>query len=532
MGESKSSGSPGNGARLRQIAHVFAKHGLRAGVASPARLRMALEELGPTFVKIGQMLSTRSDILPEDFVTELQKLQDDVEPVKFDTVRRIVEENLGRSLSSLFAEFEEEPVASASVAQVHLARIPEGDRVVVKVQRPGIRAEMMGDIRVLMRLVRVTPVLFLGRVVNLDEVLDEFLDVTEHELDFRNEAANIERFADNNKDVRYLAPPTAFPAYTTSNVLVMGFVDGIKITDAETLVAEGYDLHDTGLKLAANFFKQVLVDGFFHGDPHPGNIFVTGNRISYIDFGIMGSISPALRGSFNALLAAFISRDVEAMTTAVERIAGMRGATDRDRLSGDVERMCARYGDLSVAEMDLARVINDMFRVCRKNNLTVPREMMLLLRGVVTLQGVVAAIAPEVSLMEVAIPYAREYVCGDDAFARELRVLLQDLYASSKAGVRILPRLGDVLSRALEGRLTIRFRHEGLDQAMAGVSRMANRLVFGLVLSSLIIASSLLTVTGVGPTFYGISLLGFAGYAGAAVMGFWLLVTILRSGRM
>lgn len=532
MTSSGSEGSSGDRARLRQIAKVFAKHGLRGGVTNPARLRMALEELGPTFVKIGQMLSTRSDILPEDFTAELRKLQDDVGPVKFDTVRRIVEENLGGSLSSLFAAFEEEPVASASVAQVHLARIPEGDRVVVKVQRPGIREEMMGDIRVLMRLVRMTPVLFLGRVVDLDEVLDEFLQVTEHELDFRNEAANIERFADNNRDVRCLAPPTVFPAYTTSNVLVMGFVDGTKITDVETLVAEGYDLHDIGLKLAANYFKQVLVDGFFHGDPHPGNIFVAGNRISYIDFGIMGSISPALRRSFNALLTAFVGRDVDAMTTAVEGIAGARGAVDRNRLSGDVEQMCARYGDLSMAEMDLTRVIDDLFRVCRKNNLVVPGEMMLLLRGVVTLQGVVAAVAPEISLMKVAMPYAREHVLDEHALGRELGVLLQDLYASSRAGARILPRLGDLLSRAVEGRLTIRFHHEGLDQAMAGVSKMANRLVFGLVLSSMVIASSLLTATGVGPTFYGISLLGFAGYAGAAIMGFWLLVTILRSGRM
>lgn len=517
---------------MRQIATVLARHGLRKGLISPVGLRLALEDLGPTFVKIGQMLSTRPDLLPQRYIDEFQRLQDEVKPEDPSTIRRIIESNLGQRLDALFAWFDETPIASASIAQVHLARLPGGERAVVKVQRPGVRETMAADIDLLKHaagFLRFSPH---GRVLDPAAVLDEIAETTRDELDFMSEAANMERFAGFNRQVKYVTCPRVFREYTTRDILVMEHIEGIKISDVESLDREGYDLHDIGTKLAHNYFKQVFVDGFFHADPHPGNIVIQGLRIAYLDFGIMGELSEQMRQGFNLLLSGIVDRDVEMMARSVMRIGVKRGDIDQRQIHADIESIYGRYADTALADLDLPRLVNDVFRICRKNGISLRREMTMLLRGIATLEGVVSMVASDVNIVDVAAPYVRSYLTRREHLAAEIRNQVENLYSLSRVSSRIPRRLLDLLNNAVNGKLRVQFDLGNMDRGLAQVSRMTNRLVFGLVLSALIIGSSVVLNSGIGPYLYGLPAAGILGYSGAALMGFWLLISILRSGRM
>ncbi len=518
--------------RLRQILSVSARHGLRMGLANPAEFRLAMEELGPTFVKMGQILSTRPDLLPQRFIDEFQRLQDEVKPENPGVIRAIVEDGLKAPIEDVFAEFDEKPMASASVAQAHLARLKDGRRVVVKVQRPGIRDTMESDFRLLRRaapLLRFAPQ---GKVLDPGEVLDEIWETTKLELDFAVEAVNMERFAENNRDNPLIASPRVHREYTTGNILIMEHIDGVKISDLDALRREGHDLHDLGLRLADNYFKQVFVDGFFHADPHPGNIVVAGPTIVYLDFGIMGALDKQMREGFNMFLSGVVDHDLDAMCRAILRIGVRRGPVDRGRLYSDIEGVYDKYVDVPLVDMDLRDLIADVFRVCRGNNVTLPREMTMLLRGIMTLEGVVSGLGPEINLMEVAVPYARDYIFGPNDVLRDIREQIRNIHAISRLVSRLPHKFVGLLNNLLAGRFNLQVEYRGMDRAVSQLSRMANRLVFGMVLSALIIASSLVLSAQVGPRIAGFPAIGLIGYLGAALMGFWLLASILRSGRM
>lgn len=502
------------------------------GLADPVEFRLALEELGPTFVKMGQILSARPDLLPQRFIDEFQKLQDEVKPEDPGVIRSIVEDSLDARIEDVFAEFDEKPMASASVAQAHYARLKDGQRVVVKVQRPGIRDTMASDFRILKRVAPILRFAPQGKVLDPGEVLDEIWETTKQELDFGNEADNMGRFAENNHDEPLITAPRVYRQYTTSNVLVMERIDGVKISDLDALKREGHDLHDLGLRLADNYFKQVFVDGFFHADPHPGNIVVARSTIVYLDFGIMGTLSKQMREGFNLFLSGVVDHDLDAMSHAILRIGVRKGPVDRGRLYSDIERVYEDYVAVPLSDIDLRNLIADIFRVCRGNDITLRREMTMLLRGIMTLEGVVSRLGPEINLMEVAVPYAREYLFGPNDIFRDIREQMRNIHALSRLASRLPHKFLSLLNNLLAGRFNLQVEYRGMDKAVSQLSRMANRLVFGMVLSALIIASSLVMNVHVGPTIAGFPAIGLIGYLGAALMGFWLLASILRSGRM
>ena len=300
--------------RFKEIASVSIKHGLKKGISDPREFRLTLEELGPTFVKIGQILSTRPDIFPNEYILELQKLQDDVKPEEYSTVKNVVESELGNTLEEIFLYFEEKPIASASLAQVHLAILKTGEKVVVKVQRPFVKEKMTADIAILKKLAPVINFTPTGSAMDAREVVEELSNATEKELDFENEMKNIEKFCENNEDVNFILCPKVYGKYCTDKIIVMDYIDGIKIDNMSILQEEGYDLKDIATKLTYNYFKQIFEDGFFHADPHPGNILIHENKIAYIDFGLMGQLDNNMKKKFNELLEAVVDRDVNQMT--------------------------------------------------------------------------------------------------------------------------------------------------------------------------------------------------------------------------
>lgn len=498
----------------------------------PAHLREAFEELGPTFVKLGQMLSARPDVLPQEYISELQKLQDNVRPEGFEIIRSQIESSIGRALGEVFSEFDPAPLASGSIAQVHKAKLRDGTPVVVKVRRPNVKEIMLEDLAMLKRAANLANLSRTFRVLMPSEVIDEIYETTQEELDFTNEATNIQTFHRNNQDVKFLSVPRLFSEFTQEGFLVMEHVDGIKITDLSSLEAEGYDLEDIAVKLAANYFKQVFEDGFFHADPHPGNILIRDRRIVYVDFGMMGTINDRLREGLSLFFAGLVQGDVSTMTKAAMRVGVPRGEINQDKLRDDIERIYSEYAELSMSDIDIQVLAKKVFEACRSNNLSIPKDLTMLLRGVVTLQGVIGRVAPQVNTMELAVPYAKDYLTGQKETSAVIKERIVELARASRAVSKLVVRLPGFLDQLTSGRTRVSLEHSGLDKSVAALNQMVNRLVFGMIVSALIIGSSILVNARLGPYVLGLPAFGLIGYLGAAAMGVWLMISILRSGKM
>ncbi|HHW71221.1 MAG TPA: AarF/ABC1/UbiB kinase family protein [Clostridiales bacterium] len=514
--------------RVKEIASVFLKY----GISNPAGVRSALEELGPTFVKMGQILSTRPDILPEAYIWELQKLQDDVKPESYDTIKEVIEKDLKRPIEELFVQIDEIPIASASLAQVHYAILPTGEEVIVKVQRPGVRESMMRDLALLKRVTRLAKFAPKASVVDMQGLVDELTYASQQELNFLKEANNIKTFHKYNKDVKFITCPKVYDDYTTSNIIVMDYIDGIKIGLVDRLIEEEYDLEDMAIKLTNNYLKQVFQDGFFHGDPHPGNILISGTKIAYIDFGIMGTLNKSLKEKLNNLLYGVATKNVDLMTTAVLNIGLEKGPVDRKKLYSDIEEIYNRYIEISLYDINIPQFMDEMIKACRKNNLIIPRDLTMLAKGIMTIEGVIEKLAPHINIMDIIIPYIKTHMISERDIKKEAKEQLENIYNLIKCGLKIPVKFLELINSALAGKLKIRLEHEGLDEAFNIINQMVNRLVFGIIVGSLVIGSSIVLSADVGPKIGDIPIIGFIGYAGAGIMGLWLLISMLRSGKM
>lgn len=517
--------------RLKEIVSVFIKHGIKEGITNPVQARLALEELGPTFIKIGQMLSMRPDILPESYVREFKKLQDDVTSEDFEEIKAVLERELGGPIERFFVSFEEEPIASASMAVVHRATLYNGEEVAVKIQRPKARESMLNDLSILRRITHFVKYAPRAGVLNLEEAAEELLQAAKEELDFTTEANNLKRFAEYNKDPKVRCP-RVYEEFTTRDILVLQYIEGIPILNTDRLQEEGYDLQALTIKLADNYIKQIFEDGFFHADPHPGNLLVQKGAIIYLDFGMMGYLSKALKEKFNALIYSMATGNVDGMTRAVLSIGIKKGKVDRRRLYSDIEEIYNEYIETSFHEIDLPRMMEEVFVACRRNNIAIPPDLVRLAKGLVTVEGLVAKLAPDINIMDLAIPYAKRYLASKREFKKEIAEQAENLYLLTKSGTKIPVKFLELINSALAGKLKIQMEHTNLDETVNKLNKMVNRIAFSLILSSLVIGSSVVINAKVGPKLYDISIIGLVGFLSAAVMGFWLLVSILYSGKM
>lgn len=520
--------------RISEIIAVFLKYGIKEGITNmtdPVHVRRALEELGPTFIKIGQILSTRPDILPESYTAEFQKLQDNVKPEAYETVHEILEQEFGKRISGVFDTFEVLPVASASLAQVHLATLMNGDRVVVKVQRPMVRETMFEDIKILKRMslfLKFTPQ---GQVIDFREVVNDLAEIVKNELDFRNEADNIRKFHEFNKSVKYITCPILYDEFITSKILVMEYIEGTKISNTEKLREDGYDNKEIASKLAYNYLKQIFEDGFFHGDPHPGNILIREGKIAYIDFGMIGTFTKAMQTKFNKLLYGLATRNIESIVSSVKRIGIRKGTVDNRRLHSDVEDIYNEYIEESLYDIDLPKMMDELLKAARRNNIAMPREMTMFIKGLMTIEGVVRKIEPEISIMDIAIPYVKEKMMSERDYRQDLEEQLDNLYGLSKVGLKLPVKMTELVNSALAGKLKIQMDHLNLDKSINEMNRMVNRLIIAIIVASLVVGSSLLINADVGPKIMNIPAIGFVGYVSAAIYGFYIVISILRSGK-
>ncbi|NQE06251.1 protein kinase UbiB [ANME-1 cluster archaeon GoMg1] len=507
-----------------------------ADVSHWARVRMALEELGPTFVKFGQMMSTRPDMIPRELITELEKLQEEVPPFSTEDAKRIIAEELNSSVDRIFTDFSGSSIAAASIAQVHKAVLPGGEEVAVKIQRPDIDKIIEVDLEIMLHLATRAEKHFKEEeAIDIVKLVEEFARVIRKELNFRIEAAYIERFANNFQDDTTIHVPKVYKEFSSGKVLTMEFIGGYKVTDiTKTEVREhGIDpkvVASRGLDL---ILKQIFEHGFFHADPHPGNIRVLdGNVICFLDYGMMGRLSARHREDLADIFIGIISRDEHKITKTILKLTGRSHVRDVEELESDIAELIEVYAYGSLKELEIGGVITHMGDVIIEHHLEGPRDFYLLAKALVTIEGVGRDLDPEFNSVKHAEPFAEKLI-------RERmspRKLIEDFYLSAletRLLLRDLPsEARDILARVRQGEVKINFEHKGLDPMLKTLDQTNNRMVFAIVLASLVIGSALMVLSGVPPKWHEIPIIGIIGFLGAGIMAFWLLFSILRHGKL
>jgi len=503
-------------------------------LSTPERLRRALEELGPTFIKLGQLLSTRADLLPPEFIDELVKLRDEIPPFPFEDVEKILRAELKGEPSEWFQHIDPKPVAAASIAQVHRGRLLDGEDVAVKIQRPGIRRVVEVDLEILLHLATLMEKHVVGwEIQRPTKVVEEFGRALGKELDFTYEAANMERFASQFIDEPEVYVVKVYRDVSTDRVLTMEYVQGTKSSSIEKLRAEGYDLRLIADRGADLLMKQVFVHGFFHGDPHPGNLLILpDNVICFLDLGNMGRLDREGRENIVDLVMGIAKRDASDLSGALLRMTSWEEEPDRRSLEKDASEFIDRHFYRPLRELDLGKALNQFFGLAVRHRLRVLPDFLLFVKALSSIEGLGSELDPDFDIIKRATPFV-ERIHKERFYPRRI---VEDVIGSSSEVMhllRSLPRdLQTLFRQARKGRLKLEFEHRGLEPLLKTLERFSSRLSFAVVLASLVIGSSLIIHSGIPPKWHGIPLIGLAGYVVAAIMGFWLLISILRRGRM
>ena len=516
--------------RMREIIGIVGKHRALEGF-TPEEFRAMLEDLGPSFVKIGQTLSTRSEILPKVFCEELTKLQTECDPLPFDEMLAALDKEFGGRRKEIFAEIDSKPLGSASLAQVHRAVLTSGESVAIKIQRPGVKATMALDIDIMRTLARRASRYMKGeQMLDLRAVVEEMWATFLEETDFRREAANLAEFAELNRDCAFVACPKVYTDLCSEFVLVMEYVDGIPVGDADRLVANGYDLEEIGSKMLDNYATQILDHGFFHADPHPGNVIIRDGRIVYIDLGNMGRLSARDRAGFGDIIEAVGLKDPGALKDALMRFAAKKdnAAIDHARFLADLDLLLEDYGSCDVAEIDVGQFLSDIMQLTRSCNVILPASVTSVSRGIVTIEGTVAPYIPNQNIVAII----NAHIKGKKGTREEIRDALEDLaraiYSSGRGTLDVASYSGEALKMLTRGQLKMNMEVLGSKAPLAHLSRMINRVAIAMVIAGLFVGSSLMAGTAMEPRFLGVPMLSFFGYFGSLVLSIWLIFSIWR----
>jgi ubiquinone biosynthesis protein len=546
--------------RMSEIAQVAVRHGfgyflethkltdllpwprrpaaLEAELSSTARgqhLREMLDELGPTFVKFGQLLSTRPDIVPPDIITELRALQDDVKPFPFSEVQRVIAEELELPLEKLFLEFDEQPMAAASIGQVHRAVLPNGKPVAVKVQRPDAPRQIEADLSLLYQAARIAK----ERVRALDfidarDLVDEFARSIRHELDYRLEGRNAQAFHHNFAGHPHVRIPRVYWSYSRQRVLTLEMLDGTQLADLEL---DGHTLEERNrlaTLLTETWMTMIFRHGFFHGDPHPANILVMGpEQIGLVDFGQSGKLSD---DDISKMTALFIDAASENVDVLAKRLGDLGVRYERAReaeLQAELREIYYKYYGARLAEIDAMQVIREAFALIYSQNLRLPTRFVVLDKAIATLASVTTELHPDFNVFEVAKPYARDLMLHRYTPHRVLRRATKEGRALAQV-IRETPyQWHEVLEQARHGQLELVFRHKGLDELAHKLDVVFNRLVVALVVAGGLIGSSLIGIFAKnGPHVMGLHVISFLGFLLSGILGVWLLMGVMRSGRL
>ncbi len=508
-------------------------HGIRT---VGERIRLVLEELGPTFIKLGQLASTRSDLLPENIIEELVKLQDQVPPFAGEEARQIIELELGLSIEDMLESFQEEPVAAASIGQVHLGKLHSGELVAIKVQRPGVARIVQRDLEILQDLIGIAKRhMDWVSQYNISEIIDEFSKSMRAELDYNVEGRNMERLGQNFANDRRIHIPKTFWNYTSARVLTMEFVDGIHMGKPDEIVQQGLQLPDVAQRLVDSMLQQIFIDGFFHADPHPGNLLaLRDGRVAYLDFGMMGRLNSDTKNGLASFVIAMLRKNTDSMVRAILRLGFVPDDIDIAAMRGELERLRDQYYEVPFSQINLGEALNEMFAIIRTFRIDIPSDLALLGKALITLEGVIGRLDPNLSIVKMAEPFGRRLL-GERYSPKRLRERITDGALQAIEVLTDLPRQTSELSRVIRsGKLKVEVNVPELGELLHKMDQIVNRLAFSIVLLAfciimvgLIIGSSLRDQS---PILWGLPVVEI-GFIIATLMVLWLLFAIFKSGR-
>ena len=498
------------------------------------RVRMACEELGPTYIKFGQILSTRPDLVPVDFIKELSKLQDNVPSSPFSEVSKIIESELGGPPEDIFDFFEKTPLASASIGQVYRATLKDGEAVAVKVQRPGIKKIIEVDLEIMLHLATLMEhhieEMSLHQPV---KIVEEFARTLEKEIDYTIEATNMERIASNFLNDLTIYVPKVFRDTTTESILTTELVEGIKVSDIDRLEEAGLDRKLITVRGADIVLKQIIKHGFFHADPHPGNIFVLpDNVICLLDFGMTGSVDRRTREDFIDLAESVVNRNESRATQVLLKLTYWDEDPDIRLLEKDVADFMGRHLHKPLKDIKIGKLLNNLLELAFQHRLRISPDIFLMLKAFSTIEGVGLMLDPDFDMIKQAAPFIKEVkrarvspqrITGDIfRLAIELFQFVENFPKDILSITRLIK----------QQKLSLNLEYKGLDKMLSTYDQISNRISFSIIIAALIIGSALVIMSKVPPLFYDISLIGIVGFLAAAIMGIWLLVAILRKGRL
>ena len=503
--------------RYAEMLAIFAKHNFYANGFTPFELRTTLEDLGPTYVKMGQIMSSRSDLLPASYCHELENLRQNVKPLDPAVARAVIEQETGKKIEDIYAEFRDEPLGSASIGQAHYGVLKDGTRVVTKVQRPLVADMMKKDfvlLKKLSELVNIVEEDSDGQVIDFKSVIDVLEKVTNDELDFRIEAENTRFFKENCiEDGEAVSCPTVIDELTTSRIFTMTFVDGCSVADKERLEAEGCDLDSIGRAIVENYVHQVFDVGVFHADPHQGNIMVSHGRPYWIDFGMIGRISENDVALIEELVKAMIARDEEALVDAVMSMGAASSATDRAKLTQDAAVYIKKYMNAkSVSDINMTDVFDEIMGVASKNHVSMPSRFTMLARSVTTMEGVIEQLCPELNIFDLLYKKMKEHMRKNFSLEREIAEMGRSVIDASRKTAKIPVLASKALDNMVKGKMKMNMELTGWEEPLDRLSHIIKYSVLSLVACVLFVGSCILCTTDFMPKLSnGMPLIAVAG---------------------
>ena len=511
--------------RLSEIVSILNKHQLLRR-PTPESAKAVLEDLGPTFIKLGQMVSSHSDVFPAEYCETFASLRNQTNPLPFDEIEAILHEAFGDGYDDVFASVDPVALGSASIAQVHHAVLANGDEVAVKVQRPGIKPKLHEDIKLLRKASEILEVADqIGIEFDVSQFIDELDRTVNEEIDFRIEANNLSEFYENNLKRKDIASPRVYEELSSENVLVMEYIDGLSFEHLDELTARYGErkMRDFGKRIVQNYLEQMLEDGLFHDDPHPANMMIRNDEVVWIDLGMMGRLTRGERELMRQLFTAVAFGDSAEVKRTLLIWGHASGQIDHPRLLRDIDSMLARYAGRDIANLDLTNGINDLLNILRGQKIDMPGSFLSLARGLMTLQGTVQHVNPDISVTVTLERYLkRTAVDTMDPFTRAEN-LAADSYRAAEHMVQIPQATYDVLSELKKGELQVNMQLKNLEEPVNALRRSVERLEMGIITAGLFIGSSMLCMTNMEPKVLGIPIIGFLGFGCALVLAIYLV---------
>lgn len=512
--------------RLWDIVHVLKTHQITKGL-TPKKLRSIFEDLGPTYVKLGQIMSMRSDILPENYCEELTHLRTEVKPLPFSIIRQILEQEWHRPVEEVITNIQETPLGSASIAQAHYATLKSGSPIVLKVQRPHIQKTMEEDIHLMRKALKFFKyAIGSGDLIDFQTILDELWKTTKEEMDFQKEASHLQRFYENQKEIVYVTCPKVISSLTTKSVLAMDYIDGIQIDKTNLLLDNGYDTTEIGRKVAENYCKQILEDGFFHADPHPGNIWISDGKIAWLDLGMTGELSTYHKEILKRAIIAILKNDMYELKNVLLAFGEAKERINHARLYSDIDDIVQKYMSVGFGNMDVGKLIEKLLDLVKSHKIAINPDITMLGRSMITMEGTLKICSPEVNMLEILSGHMSRQLLNEFQWKQEVKHKARLLYGSMDKSLAIPALLSDLLNITKNGQTKLNLEFEDSDKHLSFFQNALNRTILTLLSISLFLGSSILCLSDLSPKLFQMPWISFVGFFISALLMLWLLLTI------